>query len=29
MAEMAAKNLIDALEGKMPEFCVNKDQLKR
>lgn len=24
MAEMAAKNLIDALEGKMPEFCVNK-----
>lgn len=29
MAEMAAKNLIDALEGRMPEFCVNKDQLKR
>lgn len=28
MAEMAAKNLIDALEGRMPEFCVNKDQLK-
>lgn len=27
MAEMAAQNLIDALEGKMPEFCVNKDQL--
>lgn len=27
MAEMAAKNLIDALEGRMPEFCVNKDQL--
>lgn len=23
MAEMAAKNLIDALEGKTPEFCVN------
>lgn len=29
MAEMAAKNLIDALEGRMPEFCVNQDQLKR
>lgn len=29
MAEMAAKNLIDALEGRMPEFCVNKDQLKK
>lgn len=29
MAEMAAKNLIDALEGRMPEFCVNKDHLKR
>ncbi len=29
MAEMAAKNLIDALEGRMPEFCVNKDKLKR
>lgn len=27
MAEMAAQNLIDALDGKMPEFCVNKDQL--
>lgn len=26
MAEMAAKNLIDALEGKMPEFCVNNPQ---
>jgi len=24
MAEIAAKNLIDALEGKMPEFCVNQ-----
>lgn len=29
MAEMAAQNLIDALEGKMPEFCVNKDLLKK
>jgi len=29
MAEMAAKNLIDALEGRMPEFCVNKDQLSK
>lgn len=29
MAEMAAQNLIAALEGKMPEFCVNKDQLKK
>lgn len=29
MAEMAAKNLIDALEGRVPEFCVNKDQLKK
>lgn len=29
MAEMAAKNLIDALEGRMPEFCVNRDQLKK
>lgn len=28
MAEMAARNLIDALEGKMPEYCVNRDQLK-
>lgn len=28
MAEMAAKNLIDALEGRMPEFCVNKDKLR-
>lgn len=28
MAEMAAQNLIDALEGKMPEYCVNKDQLQ-
>lgn len=27
MAEMAAKNLIDALEGRMPEYCVNKDSL--
>ncbi len=27
MAEIAVQNLIDALEGKMPEFCVNKDQL--
>lgn len=27
MAEMAAKNLIDALEGRMPEYCVNKDKL--
>ncbi len=27
MAEMAAQNLIDALEGKMPEYCVNKDQI--
>lgn len=27
MAEMAAQNLIDALEGRTPEFCVNKDQL--
>lgn len=29
MAEIAAQNLIDALEGRMPEFCVNKDQLKK
>lgn len=29
MAEIAAQNLIDALSGKMPEFCVNKDLLKR
>ena len=29
MAEMAAQNLIDALEGKMPEFCVNRDQLQK
>lgn len=29
MAEIAAQNLIDALEGKMPEFCVNKDLLKK
>jgi lactate dehydrogenase-like 2-hydroxyacid dehydrogenase len=29
MAEMAALNLIAAMEGKMPEFCVNKDQLKK
>lgn len=29
MAEIAAQNLIDALEGKMPEYCVNKDQLKK
>lgn len=28
MAEMAAKNLIDALEGRMPEFCVNRDHMK-
>ncbi|MBI4994803.1 D-glycerate dehydrogenase [Candidatus Peregrinibacteria bacterium] len=28
MAEMAAKNLIDALEGRMPEFCVNKESIK-
>lgn len=28
MAEMAAQNLIDALEGRIPEFCVNLDQLK-
>ena len=27
MAEMAAQNLIDALEGRMPEYCVNKDKL--
>lgn len=27
MAEIAAQNLIDALEGRMPEFCVNKDLL--
>ncbi len=27
MAEMAAQNLIDALEGRMPEFCVNREQL--
>lgn len=25
MAEMAAQNLIDALEGRMPAFCVNKE----
>lgn len=29
MAEMAAQNLIDALEGRMPEFCVNKEQLQK
>lgn len=29
MAEIAARNLIDALEGRMPEFCVNKEQLKK
>ncbi len=29
MAEIAAKNLIDALEGRMPEFCVNKEQLTK
>lgn len=29
MAEMAAKNLIDALEGAVPEFCVNKEQLSK
>lgn len=29
MAKMAAQNLIDALEGRMPKFCVNKDQLKK
>lgn len=28
MAEIAAKNLIDALEGKMPEFCVNRESLR-
>jgi glyoxylate reductase len=28
MAEMASQSIIDALEGKMPKFCVNKDQLK-
>lgn len=27
MALMAAQNLIDALEGKIPEFCVNKEEL--
>lgn len=27
MAQMAAQNLIDALHGKMPEYCVNKDTL--
>ncbi len=27
MALMAAKNLIEALEGKTPEFCVNKEEL--
>lgn len=27
MAEIAAQNLIDALEGRMPQYCVNKDQL--
>lgn len=27
MAIMAAQNLIDALEGKMPQYCVNKDDL--
>lgn len=29
MAEMAAQNLMDALEGRLPEFCVNKDFLKK
>jgi len=29
MAEMAAQNLIDALSGKMPEFCVNKEELMK
>lgn len=29
MAEMAAQNLIDALEGKMPEYCVNREELKK
>ncbi|MBI5413830.1 D-glycerate dehydrogenase [Candidatus Peregrinibacteria bacterium] len=29
MAKIAARNLIDALEGRMPEFCVNKDLLKK
>lgn len=29
MAEIAAQNLIDALSGKIPAFCVNKDQLKK
>ncbi|KKU79141.1 MAG: hypothetical protein UY05_C0037G0001, partial [Candidatus Peregrinibacteria bacterium GW2011_GWA2_47_7] len=28
MATMAAQNLIDALSGKMPEFCVNKDAIR-
>lgn len=28
MAEIAAQNLIDALEGRMPEYCVNKTQLE-
>lgn len=27
MAMMAAQNLIDALEGKIPEFCVNKEEI--
>ena len=27
MAEIAAQNLIDALEGKMPQYCVNKDRI--
>ncbi len=29
MAEMAAQNLIDALDGKMPEYCVNREELKK
>lgn len=29
MAEIAAQNLIDALEGRMPEFCVNKEAIKK
>ena len=27
MAVMAAQNLIDALNGRLPEFCVNKEKL--
>lgn len=28
MAEIAAQNLIDALEGRMPKYCVNKEMLR-